>query len=311
MRVAGDAGVRTLVVVCTVTLAGCAAPVGRAALRQDAQAMRALVTTPLARAFVDASDRLPAIGPRSIAYQRPDGTPAVKRIDEDYYYTTRYGSPLAYARPLELLGPGFTLAGKRVLDFGYGSIGQLLMEASLGADATGVDVDPLLQAMYRERNGGFGAGQVRVLTGTLPALKASLGERRFDLIIAKNVLKRGYIHPSQPVSDKERIDLGCDDQTFLAIVHELLSPGGVFLIYNLSPAPAPPGHKYIPWADGRSPFSRELLEKSGFTVEAFEIDDTQAARRMARALGWDRGPDKMDLEHDLFGQWTLARKPLR
>ena len=131
----------------------------------------------------------------------------------------------------------------------------------------------------------------------------------YDLFVSKNVLKRGYIHPSQPVDEKKTIKLGVDDEAFVRAVFALLNPGGRMLIYNLAPAPAPPGKPYIPWADGRSPFPRELFERVGFRVVAFEVDDTAAARAMAHALGWDRGPEAMDLSRDLFGQYTLVEKP--
>ncbi|HEX6837900.1 MAG TPA: hypothetical protein VF334_15080, partial [Polyangia bacterium] len=232
---------------------------------------------------------------------------------EEYYYTTRYGTPLAYARPLELLaraGLG-DVAGRRILDFGYGGIGQLLMLASLGADVVGVDVDPLLRAMYAERDGAFGPGRVHTVDGRWPAeprVRDAVGGG-FDLVMSKNVLKRGYIHPSQPVDANKTIRLGVDDEAFLRAVFAALAPGGRFLIYNLSPAPAPPGQPYIPWADGRSPFPRELFERVGFRVVAFELDDTAAARTMARALGWDRGPDAMDLTNGLFAQYSLVERP--
>jgi hypothetical protein len=81
------------------------------------------------------------------------------------------------------------------------------------------------------------------------------------------------------------------------------------MIYNLCPAPAKPGQPYIPWADGRSPFSREIWERAGFRVIAFDQDDSEAARRMGRALGWHEGGGGMDLENNLFAFYTLAEKP--
>jgi hypothetical protein len=42
------------------------------------------------------------------------------------------------------------VAGTRILDFGYGTIGHLYLLGSLGADAVGVDVDPLLPALYSQ-----------------------------------------------------------------------------------------------------------------------------------------------------------------
>jgi len=222
----------------------------------------------------------------------------------------RYGTPLAYARPYELLAQHGLAeqVGAKIVDFGYGNIGQLMMLASLGADATGVDVDPLLPVMYAGSNGPFQRGRVRTLSGKLKDLREQLGGG-YTLFIAKNTFKRGYIHPEQPVTDRERIDLGSDDEAYLKIIYDLLAPGGFLMIYKLCPAPAKPGKKYIPWADGRSPFTHELYQQVGFRVLAFEVDDTPFARTMGRALGWNRGADAMDLDHDLFGQWTLVQKP--
>jgi hypothetical protein len=291
-------------------VAGCAGttPRGTSAIRAESAALRPLLTTPLAQRFADAAVKLPAVAKRTV---RAGGEPKV--VDEEYYYTTRYGTPLAYARPLEILaGAGFTdVAGKRLVDFGYGGIGQLMMLASLGADAVGVDVDPLLRAMYADRDGRFGDGAVHTVGGRWPTeagVRDVVGGG-YDLFLSKNVLKRGYIHPAEPLPEKRQIRLGVDDEAFVRAVYELLKPGGMMLIYNLAPAPAPPGKPYIPWADGRSPFARELFERVGFRVIAFEVDDTAAARAMAHALGWDRGPEAMDLARDLFGQYTLVAKP--
>jgi hypothetical protein len=78
------------------------------------------------------------------------------------------------------------------------------------------------------------------------------------------------------------------------------------MIYNLCPAPAPPGKPYIPWADGRCPFPREAWEKAGFRVIEIDRDDSPAARDMGRALGWDQGG--MKLEDDLFATWSLFER---
>jgi len=296
------------VAVLAIALTGCAAADGARAIRAEAPAVRPLFTTPLAQRYLAAAARLPPVRKRVV-----DVGGTRKVVDEEYYYTTRYGTPLAYARPLELLArSGFAdVRGRRILDFGYGGIGQLLMLASLGADIVGVDVDPLLRAMYAERDGAFGDGQVHTIDGRWPAdtaVRAAVGGR-YDLIISKNVLKRGYIHPAQPVDERKTIKLGVDDETFLRAAFDALAAGGRLMIYNLAPAPAPPDKPYIPWADGRSPFPRELFERVGFRVVAFEVDDTVAAREMAHALGWDRGPDAMDLAHDLFAQYTLVERP--
>ena len=81
---------------------------------------------------------------------------------------------------------------------------------------------------------------------------------RYDLVLSKNTLKRGYIHPERPTEDRKLIKLGVDDRAFVQAVYDMLEPGGLFLIYNLCPAQAPPDQPYIPWADGRCPFDRRL-----------------------------------------------------
>jgi hypothetical protein len=202
------------------------------------------------------------------------------------------------------------------VDFGYGNVGQLKLLALLGAEAHGIEVDPLLPLLYAPENGrvaGLGAvpGRLRLLHGRFPAdaaLVASLGSG-FDLFLSKNTLKRGYVHPEKPVPERQRIDLGVSDADYVATVFRLLKPGGYFLIYNLSPPPAPPGKPYIPWADGRSPFDEATLRAAGFEVIAFDRDDSEAARALARVLGWDQGEHAMDPERDLFGRYTLARRP--
>src|SRR5262249_59225540 len=112
--------------------------------------------TDLARRFLEATADLPAIAPRTL-YRDPDTkayltdasasrlAAATRKgfdlvaIDETFYYTTKYGSPLAYVRPLEVLGRDGVadVAGRKVLDFGYGTVEHLRLLASLSADATG------------------------------------------------------------------------------------------------------------------------------------------------------------------------------
>lgn len=312
-------------------------PVGVARLRRDAESLRPLVESDLARAFLAATAELPAVGER-VLYRDPSngailaGAEAERLdpeagakltrlpIDETTYYHTRYGSPLAYARPLELLGRrGLeSVDGRKVLDFGYGTIGHLRLLASQGADAVGVDVDPFLKAIYAEpgdqgrvEGSGGRTGSLRLVHGRFPADPAvveSVGSG-YDLILSKNTLKRGYVHPEGPVQPRQRLDLGVDDAAFLSAIRRSLKPGGTFLIYNLGPAPSKPGEPYKPMADGRCPFGREAIEAAGLDVVAFDEDDFAAARAQGKALGWDRGPGAMDLETDLFATFTLIRKP--
>ena len=306
-------------------------------LRADASALRPLIRSRLALDFLAATDSLPRVTPRVVwrdsartrawtdaeARALPDSTRArlVRReYDETFYWNTRYGSPLAYVRALEILAEHglASVAGRRLADFGCGMVGQLRLLATLGVEAMGVDVDPLLRALYAEpgdlgpvRGAAGAAGRVGLAIGRWPgeeAMRKQVGEN-YDLFLSKNTLKNGYIHPAQPVDPRMTVQLGVSDSAFVAAVHRMLRPGGRVLIYNLCPAPAPPGKPYIPWADGRCPFPESSWRAAGFRVVAFDRDDSPAARAMGRALGWDRGESPMDLEHDLFATWSLFEKP--
>jgi hypothetical protein len=302
-------------------------------IRGEARRLESHVRSAWVRRFVRATSELPPVDPRPF-YRTADRSrwytaeeaerlpasdlSALQRVEvgDDTYYS-RYSTPLAYARPLDILAAhGFEPRGSRLVDFGYGNIGQLKLLALLGAEAHGIEVDPLLPLLYAAENGPVRAadgtlGRLRLLHGRFPAeaaLVADLG-RGYDLFMSKNTLKRGYVHPEQPVPERQRIDLGVSDAAYVSAVYALLDPGGYFLIYNLSPAPAAPGKPYVPWADGRSPFDEATLRAAGFAVIAFDRDDSAAARALARVLGWDQGERPMDLERDLFGRYTLARRP--
>jgi hypothetical protein len=309
-----------------------------AVLERDAKALLPLVRSDLAREFLASAAALPAVAPRRVFHDAEKTRywseaeaarlPEAERksltervIDEEFFYNTNYGTPLAYARPLDVLGLGKdAFVGKRILDFGFGGIGQLRMFASLGAEVTGVEVDPLTRALYSDP-GDQGVykglrgkdGRVSLVFGRFPAdpaARAAVGVP-YDLFISKNVLKNGYIHPEQPVKERHQINLGVDDQTFVTTVHSMLTHGGRFFIYNITPAPNAPGKPYKTWADGRSPFPKKMLEDAGFNVLAYNKDDTAAVRAMARALGWDKGEDAMDVDNDLFAQFTLCQKRTR
>jgi hypothetical protein len=308
-----------------------------AELQREAQSLAPLATTQLGRRFLAGTDALPHVAPRTVFY---DSTrtrywsaseaqalpPAVRdsmltrTLDESFYYTTRYGSPLAYLRPLELLAATRDfgdVAGRKIVDFGYGTIGHLELLAGLGAEMVGIEVDPLLRALYREPGdqgrigSGEKAGWVRLVHGQFPGGPGILGAvgGNVDLFISKNTLKNGYLHPAEKVDPRRLVHLGVSDSAFVATLFSILKPGGRAMIYNLCPAPAPPGKPYIPWADGRCPFPVEMWKRAGFVVNVFDRDDSAAARRMGHALGWDQGPQPMDLEKNLFATFTLVTKP--
>ena len=254
------------------------------------------------------------------------------QLDEYRYYYTKYGSPLAYLRALEFAADAKfnDVAGKRIFDFGYGSIGHLRLLASLGANVTGVDPDSYLAALYSQAsdqgavapapiNGTSrrSRGSITLLQGFWPQDAKIIEQvgKNYDLIVSKNTLKRGYIKPDGKVTDKRQlISLGVSDQVFLTAIFNALLPGGKLVIYNIYPKPAGPSEKFKPMADGRSPFSREQYEKAGLKVVMFDAEDHVAVRKMGRLLKWDqnqKGETIDDLEHNLFALVTVVMRPAR
>lgn len=295
-------------------------------LKSEAAAMMPLVESAPAKDFLGAAGSLPRIEARTI-YRGKDGAITAAEfaglapekqalwkkfvLDDRFYWTTRYGSPLAFTRTVELAAQnGFAgFANARVADFGFGSVGQLRLMAGLGAHAAGIEVDPVLKALYSEPGdtGAIGPGHVSLHFGSFPGdatVTTALGTG-YDLFVSKNTLKRGYIHPDREADKRMLIDLGVSDEAFVGAVHAALKPGGLFLIYNLCPPLSKPDEKFIPWSDGRSPFSRETYEKGGFDVLAFDKDDSEFAHRMGAALGWGT-PE--EVKKEFTAMWTLARK---
>jgi hypothetical protein len=311
------------------------------ALCADAAAVRPLLTTDFARSFVDATAALPLVMPR-ILYSDADqshwytlkeawalGGEALlelkkHELDVGFYWNTRYGTPVAYARAIDLAAQRGLQSGGAVADFGCGGLGALRLLASNGCRVVGIDVDPMLKKLYSEpedtgailsvRPGGR-SGQLSLEIGQWPGDASLAGAVReavpdgADLFLSKNTLKRGYIHPAEPVDPRRLVHLGVGDEEFVAAVFAALRPGGLFMIYNLCPAPAAAGQPYIPWADGHCPFPRELLEAAGLQVLDFDVVDDEAARAMGHALGWDQGEGAMNLQDDLFAWFTVARRP--
>ena len=271
------------------------------ALPAEARKLRPLAQSDLGRAFLNAAEGAPPYAPRTVyrrgqtrewldaaAYARLAGadraawTPVT--VSEGTYQGLFYGSPLAYLLPLErLAGAGFGgLRGKRVADFGHGGIGQLRLFAELGAEAVGIDVDPIQPTLYGADQGPLGkaAGSVKLVHGRFPAdpkAVAAVGGG-YDLFLSKNTLKRGYVHPAEKVDPRLLVDLGADDPIFLKAVAAALKPGGWLVIYNLSPAPNAAGKPYRPMADGRCPFSAEDLAAVGFETVVRDGEDDTAAR---------------------------------
>lgn len=329
------------IMACLVALLGAVQDETRpvAQLQAEAEALAPLVTSGLAKRFLAATADLPAIDGERVVYwsgaarralepqeaesMGADELAGFRKLDlgEQFYYYTFFGTPLAYARPLDLAaGAGFeTVDGKRIADFGFGGIGQLRLLGSLGAHVTGIEVLELLRVFYRdpadtgriERSAAAGPGSpgtIALVWGQYPAEPDVVGAvgGGYDLVVAKNVLKKGYVHPQREADPRKLVHLGVDDETFVRAVYDALNPGGLFVIYNLYPKQAPPDEPYIPHATGECPFARDLVESAGFEIVMFDRDDTAAARAMGRALGWDRD---MDLDGDLFAMCTILRRP--
>jgi hypothetical protein len=304
-------------------------------LRAQAKDLEPLCESALGRAFLAATPLLPPVSERSIHHDRERtrylsgptfaALPEKERsqmVEErggsELYYETHYGTPLAYARAIDLAGAAgvSSLSGKRVLDFGYGTIGHLRLLAANGADAVGVDVDPFLAALYSESSDqgpfppGEGAtGRVTLVNGRFPAdepARTRVGGG-FSLVISKNTLKNGYLHPEGPVSPRAAFSLGVSDDAFVATLRDVLVPDGLVLLYNAGPPPAKAGEPYRPHADGRSPFSRSQWEKGGFQVLAFDQEDSPSFRAMARVFRWDREME-IDIETGIFAMYTLVRR---
>ncbi|MBL8510394.1 MAG: hypothetical protein JNM52_02005 [Betaproteobacteria bacterium] len=314
-------------------------------LSAEADALTPFATSDLARRFLRAADSLSPIAPRmvyrndnsreyfspqqSAALAEAQRKPLVKvTLDEYRYYYTKYGTPLAYAPLLDLYaqyGLG-DVAGKRILDFGYGSIGHLRLLASLGAQVVGVDPDSYLSALYDEASDQgtvkaadsaprrTPAGSVTLVHGFYPKdakIVEKIGQG-YDLIVSKNTLKRGYLKPERKADKRLLISLGVSDEVFLKTLFNALNPGGMVIIYNLYPKPAGPNEAYRPWADGRSPFSKEQYTKAGLAVLALDISDDSKIRNIGAALKWDKneqGETQDDLQTNLFASYTILQRP--
>ncbi|MFM8408630.1 MAG: class I SAM-dependent methyltransferase [Pirellulaceae bacterium] len=278
-----------------------------AKMGQEVEKVQPFVTGQWTKKWIAEVANLEKVRPRRIQVKAQETL-----ADESLFYSGRYGSPLTYARALDLAEKhSFSPKdGSKVFDFGYGSIGHLRMLAQMGIDVTACDVDPLLPILYSECSGPYRSGRIQLLDGKFPA-DSSLVQKAgdsYDLFLSKNTLKLGYIHPTrEPASPRHVIDLGVTDEVFLRQVASMLKPQGLFVIYNFCPPKAPDDKPYIPWAEGESPFTKELFEAAGFEVLEWNVVDDKPARDLGRLLSWDTDGG-MDLENGLFAWYTIARK---
>ncbi len=307
-----------------------------AVLKSQAGLLAPLVKSDLAKGFLGAVDRLPAPAARTVYRNREKGVavdaaewaklPVAQQAEykprectPEFYYMTGFGSPLVYVRVIDLMASNGVSSFKnaRVLDFGYGTIGHLRLMSDQGAEAHGVDVEPMFAALYSEPDDT--SPTLKVHTGRWPAepeLVTSIGTG-FDVITSKNTLKAGYIHPTPPpgktVDEKQLVELGVDDPAYLKAVHDALKPGGLFIIYNIGPAQSPAddlAKPYMPWADCKSPFSKAQFEAAGLEVIEFDVDDQEWVLDCWKALGYDEGKPRDEGAKEVFAWYTVAkRKP--
>lgn len=276
---------------------------GVSRIQREAQAVRPLAQGGWAAEYLLASERLPGVAPRRLG---------AESVDEIAYYYGGGESPVFFARLLDLLSDGETrrLVGRQLLELQAGAIGTLRMLAAAGTAAVGVNPSPRLQALY-SLPGDQGAvplfgrevvGQVRLISGQFPADPATRAavSGGYDAVVAKNFLKRGYIHPTDAAPADTQVQLGVPDEAYLRSLFEVLRPGGRLLVYNLCPPPSPAGQPYNPHADCRNPFSQAMWQAAGFRVRDFDRNDTATARAFGQALGWSS---------ELYATYTLLERP--
>lgn len=291
----------------------------------EAHAVQGLSPSRWSAQLAAATAQLPAIRPRRLYHSADDSRfyselelaalPKAARanfiaetVDEESYYYGPLGSPLFYMRLLDIVSENLraNLPGRRILEWNYSSIGPLKLLALQGVQAVGISPSPRLRALY-SFPGDQGElpvverevrGRLTLLLGSFPAepaARAAVGGD-YDVIIARNILTRGYIHPSSardatlPAEGAigpgavAAIDLGMSDEEFLRNMLAVLKPGGRLLVYNLCPPPPPAQSSYDPHSDCRNPFPQALWQAMGFRVRDYDRSDTTALRDLVRAL---------------------------
>jgi cyclopropane fatty-acyl-phospholipid synthase-like methyltransferase len=139
----------------------------------------------------------------------------------------------------------------RVLDVGCGTGEHVLMAASLGLDATGVDIAPTAIRLAEQKAASRGVAAARFVVGDIlsPATRAALGGP-YDTITDSGVF--------HTFSDEDR-------PAFVAAVRSLLSPGGRYAMLVFSDAePGTWGPRRISQAEIRTALA------DGWRIESIE-----------------------------------------
>ncbi len=311
-----------------------------AALADEAHRVSEVVTHPAATEWLGKAGELPEalgvalfIGPREPGgFEREVYTAQqalalsedeladfrVVEYGPDRYYATNYGSPIAYAPMLELsaLHAGIeSFKGQRILDFGYGQLGQLEMLARCGAKVVGIEIDPVIDTLYRTTRI---SDDVRADDGTRGRVRLLLGDwfndwdlqrdagPGFDIILCRNVLKRGYVQPEEPMAGFDPIDIGGEPVDGALHIFHALEEGGIAVVYNLGAGNHRRGDgSYHAPADIRDPFGEDAWKEAGFEILAFEEDGSERMREVGVRLGWGT----MDELADFNVLYTIVRRP--
>ena len=318
---------------------GAAQDWGTTALAQEADRVAEIVTQPAVVEWLSKARELPEVegqtlfvGPRDEGgFGREVYTPSQAREmnEQDLaafkavafgpgrYYATNYGSPIAYATALACAADAGmdSFAFKRILDIGYGQIGQLEMLARCGAEVDGVEVDPIVHLLYASTRP---TDTVVADDGTKGRVSLHFGEwfgdwkfrnsvgKDYDLILARNILKHGYVQPEEPMESYDPINVGGDPAMGAQIIYEALKPGGIAVVYNLGAGPwRQEDGSYNAPADVRDPFGREAWEAAGFEVLHFQTNGSQLMREVGVALLWGR-PEDLESYNVLY---TVVRRP--
>ena len=185
---------------------------------------------------------------------------------------------------------------RSVLDLGCGTGLHLAALASVGARAAGVESSPLLAGALEALSEWFAirrpdAGPLRLVFGnspSQPSVVKAIGSR-YHLLLAKNVFK----HPAKARWPHHP----------LASLRRALARGGILCVYNVGLLKP----RRTRWSDTRIPFDARAWRRAGFELLADGVDDSEAARLHARALGWGRGRYALRLD-GLIAHYTLARR---
>jgi SAM-dependent methyltransferase len=213
------------------------------------------------------------------------------------FFWNAYGSPLSYARPIDLtLLTASQSRLRSIVDLGCGLGLHLAALASVGVRAAGVEASPVLVGALEALSEWFAhrcadGGELRLVGGTSPSqpsVAAKIGGR-YQLLLAKNVFKHpAKVHwPHNPLASLQRA----------------LAPGGVVCLYNIGFLKP----RRTRWSDTRIPFDSRMWRRAGFELLADGVDDSETARLHAQALGWDRGRYALRLD-GMIAHYTLARR---